>query len=270
MVVDVAGAAEKAGIDARPKTTRAVISLSSDDRTRLGAAAAGGTGLPLSEVQLAPPVPDPPKILCIGLNYLDHAEETKQEAPATPIVFAKFRTSLIADGDAIELPPSNPDMVDWEGELAVVIGRRARRVAEAEALDYVAGYMPFNDVSGRDLQIASPQWTMGKGFDTSGPCGPALVLADEVTDPQSLQLRTVLNGEIVQEASTARMIFGVAHLIAYLSSLITLEVGDIIATGTPSGVGFSREPKRFLRPGDQIEVEIEGLGRLSNTVKGES
>jgi 2-keto-4-pentenoate hydratase/2-oxohepta-3-ene-1,7-dioic acid hydratase in catechol pathway len=265
--VDAAEAAGKAGIGTAVGTTRSILELSSNDRARLGAAAADAERVPLSEVQLAPPVPDPSKILCIGLNYRDHAAETKQEEPETPIVFAKFPSSLIADGEPIELPPSNPDMVDWEGELAVVIGRQATRVPEADALECVAGYMPFNDVSGRDLQIASPQWTMGKGFDTSGPCGPALVV-DEVEDPQALHLRTILNGEVVQDATTDTMIFSVAKLIAYLSSLITLEVGDIIATGTPSGVGFARDPKRFLRDGDEIEVDIEGVGRLRNTVRG--
>ncbi len=266
-VVDVAEAGDRAGIGTPLETTRSVLALSADDRARLAAAAGELGGTPIAEVRLAPPVPDPEKILCIGLNYRAHAAETEKEEPETPIVFCKFRTSLIADGESIELPPSNPAMVDWEGELAVVIGRRAHRVGEAEALDHVAGYMPFNDISGRDLQLASPQWTMGKAFDTSGPCGPALVLADEVEDPHALRLRTILNEEVVQEASTGEMIFSIAKLIAFISSLITLEVGDVIATGTPSGIGWAREPKRFLAAGDVIEVEIEGLGRLRNTVK---
>lgn len=266
-VVDTAAAGDRAGIEASLETTRSVLTLSADDRARLAAAAGELGGTPIAEVRLAPPVPDPQKVLCIGLNYREHAAEAEKEEPATPIVFTKFPTSLIADGESIELPPSNPTMVDWEGELAVVIGRRAHRVAEAEALDHVAGYMPFNDVSGRDLQLASPQWTMGKAFDTSGPCGPALVLADEVPDPHSLRLRTILNGETVQEASTGEMIFTITRLIAFISSLITLEVGDIIATGTPAGVGYAREPKRFLAAGDTIEVEIEGIGKLRNSVK---
>jgi 2-keto-4-pentenoate hydratase/2-oxohepta-3-ene-1,7-dioic acid hydratase in catechol pathway len=231
------------------------------------ASAPASAKVPFAGAKILAPIARPPKLIFIGLNYRDHAAETKQEEPETPIVFAKFPSSLIADGESIELPPSNPDMVDWEGELAVVIGRQATRVPEADALECVAGYMPFNDVSGRDLQIASPQWTMGKGFDTSGPCGPALVV-DEVEDPQALHLRTILNGEVVQDATTDTMIFSVAKLIAYLSSLITLEVGDIIATGTPSGVGFARDPKRFLRDGDEIEVDIEGVGRLRNNVRG--
>jgi acylpyruvate hydrolase len=267
VVVDVADAGGQAGIETSFETVRSVLELSSDDRARLATAAGELGGTPIADVRLAPPVPDPEKVLCIGLNYREHAAEAEKEEPDTPIVFAKFRTSLIADGESIELPPSNPSMIDWEGELAVVIGRRAHRVAEAEALDHVAGYMPFNDVSGRDLQLASPQWTMGKAFDTSGPCGPTLVLADEVADPHDLQLRTILNGEVVQEASTGEMIFSIANLIAFISSLITLEVGDVIATGTPSGVGYARDPKRFLAAGDVVEVEIEGVGRLRNPVK---
>ncbi|OJU83851.1 MAG: hypothetical protein BGO11_03295 [Solirubrobacterales bacterium 70-9] len=267
VVVDAAEAGARGGIEIPLETTRSVLALSSDDRERLAAAAGELGGTPIAEARLAPPVPDPEKILCIGLNYREHAAEAEKEEPGTPIVFAKFRTSLIADGESIELPPSNPTMVDWEGELAVVIGRRAHRVPESEALDHVAGYMPFNDVSGRDLQLASPQWTMGKAFDTSGPCGPALVLGDEVPDPHALRLRTILNGEVVQEASTGEMIFPIAKLIAFISSLITLEVGDVIATGTPSGVGYARDPKRFLAAGDVVEVEVEGLGRLRNPVK---
>jgi acylpyruvate hydrolase len=220
----------------------------------------------LDETDLAPPVPDPEKILCIGLNYRAHAAEGNLELPKTPIVFAKFRTALIGDKGSIRLPPSNPGQVDFEGELAVVIGRRAEGVDEAEALDHVAGYMPFNDVTARDLQLASPQWTMGKAFDTSAPCGPALVTADEVGDPQSLRLRTIHNGEVVQEASTGEMIFSVAELVSYISSLITLVPGDIIATGTPAGIGHVRQPPRYLGDGDTVDVEIERLGRLTNTV----
>jgi 2-keto-4-pentenoate hydratase/2-oxohepta-3-ene-1,7-dioic acid hydratase in catechol pathway len=266
-VVDTTAAAAEAGIDAPVATVRSVLALSPDDRIRLGAAAAELEGTPLSLVRLAPPVHDPQKILCIGLNYPQHASEAAREKPDVPIVFAKFPTSLIGHGEPIELPRTNPDMVDWEGELAFVIGRRARCVEEVEALGYVGGFMPFNDVSGRDLQLASSQWTMAKAFDTSGPCGPALVCVDEVEDPHQLRLRTILNGEVVQEASTGEMIFSIARLISYISSLITLEVGDIIATGTPSGVGYARDPQRFLAAGDEIEVEIDGLGRLSNTVK---
>src|SRR5215213_2335736 len=266
-VIDTHEAGERAGIESPPETVRKLLALSPEDRDSLAAAAAELDGVPLEEIALAPPVPDPQKVLCIGLNYRAHAAEAKREEPENPIVFPKFRTSLIASGDAIELPPTNPDMVDWEGELALVIGRRAHRVAESEALDYVAGYMPFNDVSARDVQRANVQWTMGKAFDTAGPSGPALVLADEVPDPQNLRLQTILDDEVVQDASTSEMIFRIARLVTYISSMITLDVGDIIATGTPSGVGFARDPKRFLAAGNEIAVEIEGLGRLQNPVK---
>ena len=266
-VVDPLRAGAAAEIDAPPGTVRGLLGLSSADRDRLGEAAAGEDGVDVGGVRLAPPVPDPQKILCIGLNYGAHAAEAEKEEPDSPIVFTKFRTSLLGSGEPIRLPAPNPGWIDWEGELAVVIGQRAESVAAAEALDHVAGYMPFNDLSARDLQLASPQWTMGKAFDGSGPCGPALVLADEVPDPQDLRLRTILNDEVVQEDTTASMIFSVAELVAYISSLITLETGDVIATGTPSGVGYARDPKRFLAPGDTIEVEIDGLGKLSNNVE---
>ena len=266
-VVDPQRAGAAAEIDSPPETVRGLIGLSSEARDRLGAAAAGEDGVELGGLRLAPPVPDPQKILCIGLNYSEHAAEAEKEEPDSPIVFTKFRTSLLGSGETFRLPAPNPGWVDWEGELAVVIGRRAEAVSAAEALDHVAGYMPFNDLSARDLQLASPQWTMGKAFDGSGPCGPALVMADEVPDPQDLRLRTLLNGEVMQEDTTASMIFSVAELIAYISSLITLETGDVIATGTPSGVGYARDPKRFLAAGDTIEVEIDGLGKLSNNVE---
>jgi 2-keto-4-pentenoate hydratase/2-oxohepta-3-ene-1,7-dioic acid hydratase in catechol pathway len=228
-----------------------------------------------TEVTLGPPIPDPNKILCIGLNYRDHVEEAQRERPELgtqpdPVVFSKFTTALIGDGDTVVLPAAAPSMIDWEGELAVVIGRTAHRVSEEDALDFVGGYTIFNDVSARDVQLASPQWLMGKSFDTSGPCGPALVTPDEVGDPQGLALETRVNEEVVQSTNTSLMINPVARLIAYISSLITLEPGDIIATGTPSGVGFSRDPQVFLRPNDRVTVTIAGLGILTNPVGSES
>ncbi len=271
-VVDVRTAAEDAGLPsdavAAAASVRGLLGLAPADRERIARAARAETGRPLAELDLAPPVPDPAKILCIGLNYREHAAEADQPVPDAPIVFTKFATSLVGDGDGIRLPGPNPEMVDYEGELAVVIGRRATAVSRDEALDHVAGYMPFNDVSARDLQLASPQWTMGKAFDTSGPCGPVLVTADEVGDPQSLALRTLHNGEVVQESTTDLMIFAVADLVSYISSLITLEVGDVIATGTPAGVGHVRVPPRYLNDGDTIAVEIPGVGTLSNPVVG--
>ncbi|HET6509029.1 MAG TPA: fumarylacetoacetate hydrolase family protein [Baekduia sp.] len=225
-------------------------------------------GIALADVVLGPPIPDPEKVLCIGLNYRDHVEEAKDVVGAVPdpVVFAKFPNALVGDGADVVLPAAAPDQVDYEGELAVVIGKTASRVSQADALDHVAGYMNMNDVSARDLQLGSPQWTMGKAFDTSGPCGPALVTRDEVPDPQDLELETILNGEIVQSTSTGLMIHSIARLVEYISSVITLVPGDIISTGTPAGVGLTRDPKLFMRDGDSVTVRITGLGELTNPV----
>jgi 2-keto-4-pentenoate hydratase/2-oxohepta-3-ene-1,7-dioic acid hydratase in catechol pathway len=222
-------------------------------------------GFRRDEVVLGPPVPDPEKIICIGLNYRDHAGEVAMELPRAPILFPKWPNSLVGDGAPIVLPPET-SRGDYEGELAVVIGRRVRRVSEAEALGAVAGYMPFNDVSARDLQMQVSQWTAGKAVDSFAPCGPELVLAGEVGAVGELEVKTRLNGETVQSAPTELMIFPVATLIAYISSLITLEPGDVIATGTPAGVGFTREPPIALAAGDVVEVEIPGVGLLTNPV----
>ena len=223
--------------------------------------------IPLAQVRLLPPVPDPQKIICLGLNYRDHAAESGQEPPANPLWFAKFANSLVADGDPIVLPAAHPDYVDYEAELAVVIGQTAHRVPVSRALDHVAGAMPFNDVSARDLQLQNPLWTSGKAVDTFAPCGPALVTIDEIGDLQALGLRTRINGQVVQEGNTAEMIFGVAETIAWLSRTITLLPGDIIATGTPAGVGG---PKGlFLRDGDTVSVEVDGLGTVTNRVRAE-
>jgi 2-keto-4-pentenoate hydratase/2-oxohepta-3-ene-1,7-dioic acid hydratase in catechol pathway len=219
----------------------------------------------LADVRLLAPVPDPEKIVCLGLNYRDHAAEAGQEIPAAPMWFAKFANSLIGSGEPIVLPPAHADHVDYEAELAVVIGRAALRVSAERALDYVAGAMPFNDVTARDLQFQNPLWTSGKAIDTFAPCGPALVTLDQIEDLQSLTLRTRVNGETLQEGTTANQIFGVAEVIAWLSRTMTLLPGDIIATGTPAGVGASKG--RFLRGGDSVEVEVEGLGALVNPVR---
>jgi 2-keto-4-pentenoate hydratase/2-oxohepta-3-ene-1,7-dioic acid hydratase in catechol pathway len=218
-----------------------------------------------NDIIFGPPIPDPDKILCIGLNYREHARESGLEVPPVPVVFAKFRNSLIGPGAAIELPAIS-QQVDYEGELAVVIGKRCKNVNPDEALSAVAGYSAFNDVSARDLQLQVSQWTVGKAIDTFAPMGPGLVSAHLVPDPQQLELITRLNGQVVQQSSTADMIFSVAEIISYLSRSMTLEPGDIIATGTPSGVGFKREPALFLKPGDVVEVEISSIGLLSNPV----
>jgi 2-keto-4-pentenoate hydratase/2-oxohepta-3-ene-1,7-dioic acid hydratase in catechol pathway len=221
----------------------------------------------LAGLRLLAPVPNPEKIICLGLNYRDHAEESGQEIPAAPLWFAKFANSLIGSGQDIVLPSAHPDYVDYEAELAVVIGRTANRVEEADALSYLAGAMPFNDVSARDLQLQNPLWTSGKAVDTFAPCGPALVTLDEAGDLGSLALRTRINGEVVQEGNTSNLIFSVAAAIAWLSRTITLVPGDIIATGTPAGVGGPQGI--FLRDGDTVEVEIDRLGVLSNPVRAQ-
>src|SRR5437763_9472841 len=219
----------------------------------------------LDTLELGPPVPDPDKILCLGVNYREHAAEAQQELPAVPMFFAKFRNSLIGPTSPILLPRVSTQ-IDYEGECAVIIGTRCKEVSEQEALQYVAGYSIMNDVSARDVQMQTSQWTAGKALDTFGPMGPGMVLASDIPDPQTLMLTTRVNGQVVQHDSTANMIFSVATSIAFLSSLMTLEPGDIIATGTPSGVGFKRTPPLFLREGDVVEVEIERIGRIRNPV----
>jgi acylpyruvate hydrolase len=221
----------------------------------------------LAGVILHAPVTDPQKIICIGLNYRDHAEESGQDIPTAPMWFAKFANSLTGSGQDIVLPGAHAEYVDYEAELALVIGRVARNVSAGDALSYIAGAMPFNDVSARDLQLQNPLWTSGKAIDTFAPCGPALVTLDEIEDLQNLGLRTRINGELLQEGSTANLIFGPAELVAWLSRTMTLLPGDIIATGTPAGVGASQG--RFLRDGDTVEVEIDGLGTLVNLVRSE-
>ena len=211
------------------------------------------------------PIDRPGKIVCVGLNYRDHAEEQGVPLPEAPLLFAKWQNTLIGPGDPIVIPPI-VTKCDYEAELGVVIGARVRDVSVENALEAVAGYICVNDVSARDLQFADSQWTRGKSPDTFCPVGPRLVPRDEVGDPQQLAIRAVLNGEAMQESSTANMVFGVAELIAYITQAITLEPGDLIATGTPAGVGVFRKPPVFMQPGDEITIEIEGLGSLTNPV----
>lgn len=225
--------------------------------------------LPLTDVVLKAPVPRPGKIICVGLNYRDHAAEANLDIPDFPPIFTKFTNTVIGPGQAIVIPKVTTQ-IDYEGELAFVIGRQARYVSEDEALSYVAGYLPFNDVSARDYQAHTSQWTIGKTFDTFAPMGPALVTADEVPDPHDLNLRVRIGEETLQNSSTRNLIFSIPQLITYLSNVMTLEPGDVVSTGTPPGVGFARKPPRYLRPGDMVEVEIEGLGLLVNPVVAES
>ena len=223
----------------------------------------------LEDARLHAPVPRPGKVICIGLNYEDHAEETGAPIPEKPIVFAKFANSVIGPGDPIVIPPIT-QQVDYEAELAVVIGKTARNVSEAQAMDHVYGYTNANDVSARDIQLGEGgQWTRGKAIDTFCPLGPYLVTRDEVPDPQSLSIRCTLNDEVVQDGTTDKMIFPVSELVAFLSTGMTLEPGDVIITGTPPGVGMARDPQLWMKQGDRVTVEVEGLGALTNPVQAE-
>jgi 2-keto-4-pentenoate hydratase/2-oxohepta-3-ene-1,7-dioic acid hydratase in catechol pathway len=220
---------------------------------------------PDGELLLGPPVPDPDKIICLGQNYPQHIAEMQRPRPVVPNLFPKFRNSLVGPTGAIRLP-RNSQQVDYEGELAVVIGRRCSKASEADALSYVAGYCVFNDVSARDLHNRTQQNTAGKALDTFAPMGPGITLAEEVGDPQTLRISTFVNGERVQDGNTDQMIFSVAATISFISENITLEPGDVIATGTPAGVGYKRNPPSFLRAGDMVEVEISRVGRIANPV----
>jgi 2-keto-4-pentenoate hydratase/2-oxohepta-3-ene-1,7-dioic acid hydratase in catechol pathway len=211
------------------------------------------------------PIERPGKIICVGLNYRDHAEEQGTALPEAPLLFAKWQNTLIGPGEPIVIPPI-VTKCDYEAELGVVVGQRVRDVSAEDALEAVAGYTCVNDVSARDLQFADGQWTRGKSPDTFCPVGPRLVPRDEIPDPQALGIRAILNGETVQESTTANMVFGVAEVIAYITRTITLEPGDLIATGTPAGVGAFRKPPLFMQPGDEITIEIDGIGSLTNPV----
>lgn len=226
-----------------------------------------GQSVSLSELTLLPCVPAPEKIICIGLNYADHAKESGAAIPAEPVVFSKFATALRGHGDEIVLPTAS-DSVDYEAELVVVIGKKAKLVTESEAMNYVAGYTCGHDVSARDWQKHKPggQWLCGKSFDSFAPIGPHFVSADEVPDPHNLRIQLRLNGQTMQDSNTKQLIFNVPQLIAYLSQVCTLKPGDLIFTGTPPGVGAARKPPVFLKHGDVAEVEIEGLGTLRNPV----
>src|SRR6266568_1166355 len=215
------------------------------------------------ELALGPPIPNPSKILCVGMNYRDHAAEGGHAAPSRPEIFAKFANTLIGPGQPIRLP-SNADFVDYEAEVAIVIGRQCKEVARAQALTHVAGLTIFNDVSARDVQMATTQWTMGKSFDTFGPCGPAIVTLDELGGDLALDIQLTVNGEVRQRSNTRHLVFGVEDLVSYISSIMTLNPGDIIATGTPAGVGFYRHPPERLRRGDTVCIDVNGLGTLCN------
>jgi 2-keto-4-pentenoate hydratase/2-oxohepta-3-ene-1,7-dioic acid hydratase in catechol pathway len=225
----------------------------------------GSPAHPRSSVTLLPPIPDPDKIVCIGLNYGKHAAEGGMEVPQSPTIFAKYRNALAAPGTTVRLP-ANSRKVDYEAEVAFVVGRRAKEVSEDEALDHLAGYTLLNDLSARDLQFSTPQWMSGKVFDGSAPCGPALVTPDEAGPHDAIGIRLTLNGEQMQGASTADLIFSVPALLSHLSRLMTLEPGDIVSTGTPDGVGSARQPRVWLADGDEIVIESPTLGRLETRI----
>lgn len=246
-------------------SARALYERVTSDQRSLARLRAAGAVLPASAVRLLAPVPRPWKFLCIGLNYRDHALEQGAKIPESPLLFSKFSTAVAAPGQAIEIPLGS-EKVDFEAELGVVIGRRARRVAEADAYDCVLGYTCINDVSARDFQFADGQWQRGKSCDGFGPMGPFIATTDEIPDPHALGIRLRLNGRTMQDSSTSQLIFGVPALVAFITRWITLEPGDVIATGTPPGVGFARKPPIFMQPGDRVEVEIDGLGVLENRI----
>lgn len=218
--------------------------------------------------QLLPPVPEPEKLICIGLNYRDHAIETNAEIPSEPVVFSKFNTAIVGHGDAITIPPV-AKQVDYEAELVVVIGKQAKDVTPDDAFDHVFGYTCGHDVSARDWQKGRPggQWLLGKSFDTFAPIGPCVVTKEELPDPSDVRVRMHLNNEVVQDSSTAQLIFDIPALIAHLTQIMTLKPGDLIFTGTPPGVGMARIPPLFLKAGDVCAVEIDGIGTLTNFCK---
>lgn len=249
-----------------------VVLLGPDLKAYLADAFTAGSAdeveLPLEAVRLLAPITAPGKIVCIGLNYRDHAAEAGMPIPEEPVLFAKFANSVIGPGAPIVVPRV-ARRVDYEAELGVVIGRRARRVGPEEALEHVAGYLCANDVSARDLQPKTGQWTRGKAVDTFLPIGPWLITADEIPDPQALAIRCIVSGEVLQDSNTGEMVFGVADLVSFISQTMTLEPGDLVVTGTPAGVGFVRDPRRWLTPGDTVTVEIERIGSLTNSIESE-
>jgi acylpyruvate hydrolase len=260
-----------------PEDMRELLSWGESYRKALGvvATAAGGTGkktpkgllVPLRSARLRAPLPHPWKIVCIGLNYADHAREQGLEPPTRPILFLKSHNTICGPGDPIRLPP-NSTQVDYEAEFAVIIGKRGRRIPESDAHKYIAGYTILQDVSARDLQYGDRQWFRGKSCDTFAPTGPWIVTADELPDINNLRISLTLNGQTMQDSSTGSLIFKAPFLISYLSRSVTWEPGDLLATGTPGGVGRFRNPQVFLKPGDTVSVSVEGIGTLTNPVVG--
>ena len=235
---------------------------------KLKRSAAAASTLPLSDVELLAPIPRPSKLICIGLNYRDHAIESNMAMPKIPTVFCKFPTAIVGPGVPVVLPRISTQP-DYEAEFAFVIGKGGRYIKAADWQDHVIGYTMINDVSARDIQLATSQWVMGKNFDTFAPMGPCITTADEIADPHDLPISLTLNGETLQNSNTKELIFKLPELVEYLSSILTLETGDIVSTGTPAGVGFARKPPIYLKAGDEMVVKVAGLGELKNPVIGE-
>jgi 2-keto-4-pentenoate hydratase/2-oxohepta-3-ene-1,7-dioic acid hydratase in catechol pathway len=272
------GSAPEAGI----LSGNRVAGIGADMLTAIAAGklpAPSGPTYALDEVKLLAPIPRPPKLICIGLNYRDHAAETKMEIPTVPTIFNKFTNVVIGPGDPIVLPKAS-SRPDYEAEFAFVIGPGGRNIPASRAMQHVYGYTIVNDVSARDFQMATSQWLMGKTFDTFAPMGPWLVTADEVADPHALDISLeIVSGDVatnqpgaerLQHSNTRELIFKIPELIEYLSTVVTLEPGDVVSTGTPAGVGFARKPPRYLRPGDEVVIRVEGLGELRNPCVAES
>lgn len=249
-----------------PGTLLCVLEADAFETVSRAVESGGGARTPLDDARLASPLPRPPKIVCVGLNYLDHATEQNVPLPEHPLLFSKANSSVVGPYDDVVLPAES-EQVDYEVELAVVIGRTATAVPEADAYDYIAGYTVANDVSARDIQFRQQQWHQGKSYDTFCPMGPWLVTKDEIPDPNALAVKLTLNGEVLQDSNTDNLIFNVPALVSRISSAMTLLPGDVISTGTPAGVGVFRDPKILLKAGDYMETYVEGIGTLKNHVR---
>lgn len=249
-----------------PGTVLGVLEAESVDAVSRAVESGAGTRTPLADARLASPIPRPPKIVCVGLNYLDHATEQNVPLPEHPLLFSKATSSVVGPYDDVVLPAES-EQVDYEVELAVIIGKTATAVSEADAYDYVAGYTVANDVSARDIQFRQQQWHQGKSYDTFCPMGPWLVTKDEVPDPNALAVKLTLNGTVLQDSNTDNLIFNIPTLVSRISSAMTLLPGDVISTGTPAGVGVFRDPKILLKAGDYMETWVEGIGTLKNHVR---
>lgn len=248
-----------------PRDMLTFLEAGADAMQAASTAVRDGQRIPLAEVHLEAPIARPPKFLAVGLNYADHVAESGLDTPEHPMIFNKQSTCITGPTDPVHVPKASK-VLDYEGELGVVIGRPARHVSRDDAIDYIAGYIVVNDATVRDWQFRTPTWTLGKSFDTHGPIGPWIVTNDELANPHQLALRTYVNDELRQESNTKHLIFDCFHLVEYLSTAFTLEPGDIIATGTPSGVGLVRKPPQILKAGDVVRVEIDGIGQIENPI----